>query len=368
MPDPKRLSSFDGAFVGPLLPPPAPPGVLPPPRPAPTETLLAIPLASRKLAGQAFDLLTRSDSGLRGASFYIGFMATATIAPVVALAALVALASASQEQPWNSDAFPVWALWLMLGVVPGILGYFGAAVDARGLAIAVIGGRAEGRPLRLRESIAIARRRFWQLLGAQIIVGVISTIVSAITQAAVHVVIPRVEAIDTAIALLSSLLVGVPFAYAAAGIVLGGVGVREALQRSVRLVRIRPALAVTVTLFSVGSQFLVLLGVLAGAEASGLVATGLHLDTGFPLPLVVPAVAVLVFAFGTLLFLAEAFAAAPAVYAFAALTHYTAGLESGRRDPVKTRHPWDPWVTPGFALTAALALLALVAGVLSLNR
>lgn len=358
---------FDNAFVGPLLPPPPPAGVGPPPRPAPTEAVLAIPLAPRKLAGQAFDLLTRSDSGLRGASFYIGFLLTVTVGPAVALVALGALAVSVSGDGSNAYAPPVWVLWLMLAFVPAVLGYLGAAVDARGVAVAVIGGRAEGRPLRLRESIAIARARFWQLLAAQVVVGIGSAIAGAIATAIVDSVIPQVEAIDTAITLLTALIVGAPFTYAAVGIVLGGVDAGEALRRSVGLARRRPALAVTVALFSVGSQFIVLLGVMAGAEASSLVVAGLRLDEGFPLPLVVPVVAALVFAFGTLLFLAEAFAAAPAVYAFEALTHYTAGLERGRRAPASTRHALDPWFTVGLSVTAAVAVLALVAGVLSLN-
>ncbi len=362
---------FDGAFIGPLLPPAPPQGQVPPPRPAPTAAVLAIPLAPRKLAGQAFDLLTRSDSGLRGASFYIGFLVTVTVGPAVALATVGVLATSSAASGragfYNAFASPVWMLWLMLGILPAVLGYVGAAVDARGVAVAVIGGRAEGRPLRLRESIAVARARFWQLLAAQVVVGIASTIVGGTARAVVHAAIPRVDAIDTAVSLVSALIVGVPFTYAAAGIVLGHVDAGEALRRSIRLARLRPALAVTVTLFSVGSQFILLLGVMAGAEASGLVASGLRMDSGFPLPLVVPAVAALVFAFGTLLFLAEAFAAAPAVYAFEALTHYTAGLERGRRAPAPTRRALDPWFTVGLALAAAVALLALAAGVLSLN-
>ena len=69
---------------------------------------------------------------------------------------------------------------------------------------------------------------------------------------------------------------------------------------------------------------------------------------------------------GTLVFLVEAIAAAPPVFAFMALTQYTWGLEAGRRAPVKVRHAWDPWVTPGLALTAIVALAALLGGVASL--
>ena len=34
--------------------------------------------------------------------------------------------------------------------------------------------RAEGRPLRLRESIAVTRARFWPVLGAQLLVGILT--------------------------------------------------------------------------------------------------------------------------------------------------------------------------------------------------
>ena len=73
------------------------------------------------------------------------------------------------------------------------------------------------------------------------------------------------------------------------------------------------------------------------------------------------------FAIGTLVFLVEVIAAAPPVFAFMALTHYTWGLEAGRQDPVRIRHLWDPWMTPGLALAAGLALLALLGGVASLG-
>jgi hypothetical protein len=81
--------------------------------------------------------------------------------------------------------------------------------------------------------------------------------------------------------------------------------------------------------------------------------------------LVIPVTAVLSFALGTLVFVAEAFAASPAVHAFASLTHYTHGLEVGRAAPVDVRRPWAPWFTPGLALVALIAILALVGGVLA---
>jgi hypothetical protein len=94
--------------------------------------------------------------------------------------------------------------------------------------------------------------------------------------------------------------------------------------------------------------------------------SGAGLVDHFPAALVVPLAAMLVFAYGTLVLLTEAIAAAPAVHAFVALTHYTGGLERGRREPLVAQHAWDPWVTPGLAALAALGVCALLFGVLSL--
>jgi hypothetical protein len=49
------------------------------------------------------------------------------------------------------------------------------------------------------------------------------------------------------------------------------------------------------------------------------------------------------------------------------LTHYTHGLEVGRREPVRGRHLWDPWVTPGLAAAAVLGLLVMIGGVATLS-
>jgi hypothetical protein len=73
-----------------------------------------------------------------------------------------------------------------------------------------------------------------------------------------------------------------------------------------------------------------------------------------------------VFAFGTLLFLVDAISAAPAVYAFEALTHYTHGLQVGRDRPARGRTIFSPWLTPGLAVAAGVGLLLVVAGIVGL--
>lgn len=370
---PARLV-FDGTFVGPMLPPPPPPlplagefgtaTAIPAPA-AVSDAVLAIPLGTRKLVSMALDLLTRSDAGLRSASFYIGFVMLVTAGPVAALFGLVWLTLGEDAFSGYAES-GAWAAWLLLAALPAIAGYVVAGIDARALATAVIGGRAEDRPLRLRESIAVVRRRFWRVLGGEIVVGTITAVATAAASALVDAVIGPVDALDFGLWLVVSLLVGVPFVYVTAGIVIGEVGVLDAIGRSFRLVVARKRLAVVVALFGVLSQFIVLLGLSSGLDTVFRLAAGVGLAGTFPPALGVPVAAALVFAMGTLTFLVEAIAAAPAVYAFAALTHYTRGLEIGRREPLPVRRAWDPWVTPGLAIGAAIALLALLGGVVSL--
>ncbi len=343
--------------------------------PPPTEATLAIPLDTAGLVGQSLDLLTRSDSGLRLPSFYIGFVLMVTLAPLVALSLLAFLVPGEQPPgPANGNGAGsgtggenlAWLGWLMLAGIPGMLGYVVATIEARALATAVIGARAEGRPLRLVESISLVRKRFWRVLGAQLLIGFVIGLTTTVASVAVLAVVGPVEPISYGVQLLLGLLLGAPVVYVPAAIMLGGTGVLESIRRSFGLARSRKGLAVVVTLFGLVSQLIVLFGLSAGLDAIARFIVGTGLTEAFPPPLVVPMTAAFVFAIGTLVFLVEVIAAAPPVFAFIALTHYTWGLEAGRQDPVRIRHLWDPWLTPGLALAAALALLALVGGVVSL--
>ena len=370
----------------PVFGPPPPPTFIPRgsyaplaapiPVPPPTAETLAIPLGPRRLVGVALDLLTRPDSGLRSASFYIGLILLVTVGPAIALfgvAAVQGLPGLPLAEPVGdpgglgaslTEGTPAWFLWLMLALVPAFLGFVAAGVEARALASAVIGGRAEGRPMRLRASITVARARFWSVFAAQMLVGILGLILGFALGAAFSV--RSTDPFGFVISTLVGVVVGLPFIYSTAGIVLGEAGALEALRRSVVLVRARLQLAVVVTLFSVLAGLVVQFGLGLAADTVSRVVSGAGLADNFPPALVVPLAAALVFAYGTLVFLTEAIAAAPAVHAFVALTHYTGGLELGRRRPLAVHHSWDPWFTPGLAALTALGLAALVFGVVAL--
>jgi hypothetical protein len=376
---------FDAASPLPPLPPPLAPQPPPPPgmpgaaRHLPmgqpvSEAVLAIPLGIRELLRQSLDLLTRRDTGLRGASFYIGFILLITFGPMAVILGLAFTLPGVMEpgSPGGTGAAggvyappEAWPAWMLLAAIPAILGYVAAGTEARSMATAVIGGRVEGRPLRLRESISVARRRFWSVLGAQLLLGVISGIASVIGQLAVLIIFGNAQELDFAVSLVISVLISAPLVYVPAGIILGEVGVFEAIARSFRLVLMRKRLAIVVTLFGVLSQFIILLGLSTGLDVIARLVIGAGLADAFPRPLVVPIAAALVFALGTLTFLVEAIAAAPAVHAFAALTHYTHGLQVGRDQPAGGRGLWDPWMTPGLLLVSIIGLLALVGAILS---
>lgn len=364
-------STHDGTFVGPIAPPPPLPG--PPvaraapaaaPLPVP-EVILALPLGTRSLVAAALDLLTRTDSGLRSASFYLGFLTLVSAGPLVALVAVVYLALGDSGFAARGGA-DAWAGWALLASIPAGLGYLAVSVESRALATAVIGGRAEGRPLRLRESIAVARRRFWPVLWGQLIAGIAVGIGSAVVSSAVDGMIGQVADIDTGVQLVAGVVFGAPFVYITAGIVLGEVGLFESIGRSFRLFGARRRLALAVSAFGALSQFIILFGVSIGLDSTARLAVGAEWLGRLPAPLAVPVIAALAFAFGTLTFIVAAIAAAPAVYAFAALTHYTHGLELGRQRPLAVHHAWDPYLTRGMAVAAIIALGSLVAGVLAL--
>ena len=341
---PQRLV-YDGAFVGPMLPPGLVPSGGAGPAPAPvSDAVLAIPLGTRQLVGQAFDLLTRSDSGLRSASFYIGLLLLVTVAPVVMLVGVGASLAEPLFEPFLDSSLNAP---IVVTTCIAFLGYMTASTEARTLAVAVIGGRAEHRPLRLRESIAIARHRFWRVLGANLLVGLVTGFLANLVQVLFIFFMGNRAEINFGVSLVVGTLASAPFAYVVAGIVLGEVGVFEAVQRSFRLARTRTRLALVIALFGILSQFIVLFGVSIGGDVVIRVVDGAGIAESFPPALVIPLVAALVFAFGTLLFLVESITAAPAVFAFEALTHYTHGLETGRKEPVAGDGLWSPWMTPG---------------------
>ena len=341
----------------------------PPPEPSPFSS---ISLSARRLVAGSFDLMASAQRDLRNMSFYIGFVALVTIAPLAALlwAMVVRFGidefSAGELQRLGQQAQPA-AAWLLLALFVAFAGFFVVSIESQTTTIAVLGSRLQGRPLTVSGALLVARRRFWRVVGAGFLVGILSSIAQAIVEAIVEPLTGGQPEVTLIVDLVTALLVQAPFVYAVAGIVLGEVGVIESLRRSTRLFRARPGLAVTIALFGVATQFLLLFGVGAGLDLVIRIAQPFGLGTGgIAIFLGTVLSALLTFAFGTLVFTAAALAAAPQVLGFVGLTHYVGGLDAGRAS-YEPQHPWQPFVGWGLAIAIVIGLVSLLMGIVALR-
>lgn len=349
--------------------PAGPPPPTPPP-PAWTKTY-ELPSA-RQVVSSGLQLAVAANSAIRRASIYIGLLSLGAFGPAVILILLGIgrlMSDPRTADTLTSDpslilfeqpelAGPLLFIYVLFGL--GALLLVAISVDAQGIAISLLGATASDRPMRLRESITRARQVFWRLLGAGLLVGLVSSIVTFV------IAIPFLRPLDTNqgitfIASMIGTLLVTPFAFAAAGIVLGDVGPIEALRRSMSLFRARPRIALVVTLFTLVTSAIQTFAIGAGADVAIRVAEFLHLglDQGGP-SAILTAVLVLAFivAYGSLTVTIAAIVAAPQVAGFLGLTFYSGGLDRARI-PEGVQSRGFRWVTlPMFASMVGLALIA----------
>ena len=358
-------------------PTPAAPDLAPEPAPAPDlpapawDRTYELPNA-RKVVSAGLQLAVASSRQIRDASIYIGLLSLAALGPVavlvlVGIARLLSvpgtidalLADPTQLMLEQPDLVGPLALMYILALV-GLLLLLTISIDAQSMAIALLGGVAAERPLRLWETVLRARQTFWRIAGAGGLVGLVSVIVTLVLSA------PFLRPFDsnTGVTFITSMigtLVVTPFAFAAAGIVLGNVGVTESLRRSVRLFRARPRIALVVTLFTLVTAAIQTFALGAGLDVAIRVGELLQLEVDQGgVALILPSILVLAFivAFGSLTFTIAAIVAAPQVAAFLGLTYYSAGLDLARTEG-PTKPPGIRWVTRKMlGSVAALGLLS----------
>jgi hypothetical protein len=277
----------------------------------------------------------------------------------------------------------------------GVLAAIGAVsvvVDGSLTVAALMGARAVGRPLRLREALQRSRQAFWRYGGAAIIVGIVTGIAGAVVSRIVGVAGIGASLGSRLLASLIGTLVAAPFGYIVTGVVLGDVGAMTAVRRSLTLTRARPALALVIAAFAFLAQAIQLFGISAAAEVVGDLGGALHPDldptSGLGSVALLAIVAVGIVAYGSLVVTVGAIAVAPQVAAFLGLTHYAGGLDRARAPepleppqgapttaglepplgtpaivassrPIRTR-----WVTRPMLLLIGLSLLVMVAGIL----
>jgi hypothetical protein len=343
-PDPERV-----ALAPPLAPPPPPlEPVAAPLTPAPTTLEPVAPprppipplVTARGLLGASFDLLTRSNQDMRRASFYIGAIVLGTAGP----AALASWAIEVVTFDSGGDAFfegrDTGAFGLAFLFALAVVGIIVAAVESRTLAAAVLGGAMAGRPVTTRQALARSRMTFWRAIVASIIVAVPIAIVQAVVGELLGNLTGPSQEISVVTSTLVTAIVGAPFAYILAGVVLGDVDPFEGLRRSIQVFRARKMAAAIVAGFETVTALLIVIGLEAGLDIilRVLSALGLGIDSGpVGLAIVTMLIVAAVFAFGTLLFTVYALTIAPQVVMFVGLTHATNGLDrvrpGGSNDP-----------------------------------
>lgn len=340
---------------------------------------------ARHLPRIGLELLGATAGRLSGASAYVALVTLALLGPLaVGLIAVVAdhpelgdvttwldptgsVLDPLAPEPID-EAFLNASAWLSLGMLVASIGVTAMSVESQALAAALLGGVAVGRPLSMREALRRSRQVFWRVVGYAMLtavpIGIITGLLSGILTAADGDAPETISFVTTVV----GAILGLPFVYGVCGIVLGDVGVVEAIRRSIRLARARWRLAIALTIFTTVAWYVAALAYLG---AVGLVVTvagplGVGFDNGPVALLALVGVALaLSAAFGSLLMTVTAIVVAPQVVAFLGLTHYAAGLDRARDSTVLG--PPVRLVTLPLAVGIACAVVAAIGAVAALN-
>jgi hypothetical protein len=357
-------------------PEPAPqPGPQPQPAPA-VSPFAALSTQPRSVLGASLDLATRAARDLRAASLYVGLLLLGTAGPFALLVWGSAEVGYFEGANLTNDQSANLENWLAVTGFLAILGLVIASIESRGLATALLGARLQQRPMSVRDGVRRSRMVFWRLVGVTIVVNGPLLILQAIVGDRLAEAFRGQTELSDVSATLISAIVGTPFAYVTAGIVLGDVGPVESAKRSIRLFSARRRSALVVSIIGVVAQFITLAGLLAAADvlARAFIALGLGPGSGTTGVAVITAVVIaIVFAFGSLIFTVAALALAPEVVMFTALTHAAPGLESVR-PPAEPASPFQPalprfrWITLPLLATIGMGGVALILGLSTLAR
>ncbi len=314
----------------------------------PAQPYPEIPLVpTGRLLAASFDLLSRSRTDMRRASFYIGLVILGTVGPL-ALATWGLLVVETERGFSEVDSGFGWTgdpLIAGLGLL-ALIGLVVASVESRTLAMTVLGGRMVERPVSTRRALARSRRMFWRAILASILAGIPVFFAQGAVATAVAPMVGDAATVITST--LVTALIGGPFAYVLAGVVLGDVDPFEALRRSFRVFRARKVAAAIIVVFETITGLLVLFGIEVGLDVAFRLfqALGLGPEAG-PVGQAITTIGIVavIFAFGTLLYTVMAITVAPQVVMFLSLTHATNGLDrvrAGAIDDPDIRRPGGP--------------------------
>ncbi|HEY8847498.1 MAG TPA: hypothetical protein VIM24_12605 [Candidatus Limnocylindrales bacterium] len=331
--------------------------------PAPVESLLSEPATGEPLpstpampstlaiVSRGLDLNVAASAEIRRASLYVGLLWLLSAGPI---AAVVWAFSAHQGGfDWlrtlatGHDLLlvPVGSAFEWLSLVVVIVGFaclVSISIDAQLVATILIGARATGRRLDLRAALALARLRYWRLVRATLLVFAILLVPRFVINRVVMNGQPVGTDAQDLVVTAINILLSVPFAYVAAGIVLGAVGAWEAVRRSWRLARARFRLAFLIAIVNTAVSYIAGFALGAGADVLGRLGTafGIGLTMG-PIQIVVLAaiVAFAIVSIGSLVMTVDALTVGPQIVAFLGMTGYANGLDA-------TKDPHTPFAAP----------------------
>jgi hypothetical protein len=326
---------------------------------------------------RGLDLDVAASGQIRRASLYVGLLWLLTLAPI----AVVVWAHSARlggfewlrtwALGWQLPGEPTGPLFGLLFNVVFAVGFVGAVslwIDSALLATALLAGRATGRVLDLRATLALARLVYWRLVRAEILVGLILLVPRVVLNGSVTTgsAVPS----EAQVLILSAVdvVVSTPFAYVTVWVVLGGVGAWAAVRGSWRLARARWRLALLIAVYNAAVAYLAAFALGAGADI--LIRLGAMFglgDTMGPAQAVVLAaiIGLALASIGSLMMTIAALTAGPQVVAFLALTGSSAGLDAVRNpDNPFARARVEPLVsrpmTVALAISASAAALAIL--------
>lgn len=309
---------------------------------------------ARQVVGRGLQLAYDASSELRRASLYVGLLLFALAGPalIVLIADLPRLVDFPFENPTDIDPeraeefFSIFGSLSILAMI-ALLGFVTISIDGTIMAVTMLGGRAIGRPVTVRQALTRARQVFWRYGAATIVVGIVGQLAST---AILQLSGGGSGGLSTGADLLSvfaATIVTAPLGYVAAGVILGDVEAGTALRRSIRLARARPRLAGVVATFAFLAGVLQLFGIGAAVDAAARIIAfeNLTIDpTSGNVLIALPVIAAALIALGSLGLTVAAVVAAPQVVAFLGLTHYAAGLD--RAQPPEPAVVVEPAAAP----------------------
>ena len=331
---------------------------------APSGPVPGIVQVVREAAG----LVVRSPGPLGVAAFAIALQLMGALGPFVVLALVVADrvpdlfdllvapgGSAGLDPQLSAVAGPLSSTLFI-----GLLAIVALTVEARIVAVALVGAAAAGTRLSVREALRRSRQVYWLVVVATVAVQLPISLLGLLLDSVLG---PLADTIAGAVLSTAVTTIAiVPFVYLEAAIVLGGAAVAPAIGRSIAVARRRWRLALVLAALEAVAQTVLVLAATSGYDAVAGVSASLGLGTGSGAGTWLAVVLALLgtAAIGALLAIVAVVATAPQAVAFVDLTGTVGGL-----DPARDRDGARPvrWLSWPMAAGIAASLVLSFAGV-----